>query len=253
MNQSNSSKINRLLAQWPHGAVFTSKWLTSNGYPPDLVGLYHKRNWLTPVGRGAWMRKSDKISWKGGLYAIQKQLSLDIHPGASTALNFYGLAHYVPLAKDQVYIFGAPGSKLPKWFKNYDWGVSINYKTSNAFSKENSLGLQDRDENSFSIKISSPERAILELLFLVPKDLSFEFAEQHMESLMTLRPKLVQSLLETCTSVKVKRLFLYLAEHLEMNWVEKIDIRKIDLGFGKRVIAKNGQLNNKYKITVPKE
>ena len=75
-----------------------------------------------------------------------------------------------------------------------------------------------------------------------------------MNGLQTLRPKVVQELLEKCTSVKVKRVFLYIAEKLELPFVKKLDISKIDLGKGKmQVIKENGKLNKKYQITVPRE
>ena len=59
--------------------------------------------------------------------------------------------------------------------------------------------------------------------------------------------------LESCTSIKVKRLFLFLAEKANHSWVKHINLEKIDLGSGKRSIVKNGAYNSKYKITVPKE
>jgi hypothetical protein len=40
-----------------------------------------------------------------------------------------------------------------------------------------------------------------------------------MEGLNTLRPDLVQELLEKCSSVKVKRLFMHLAEQFQHPWL----------------------------------
>lgn len=48
---------------------------------------------------------------------------------------------------------------------------------------------------------------MLELLYLVPKEQSLEEAKYLMEGLMTLRSKLLQTLLEQCQSIKVKRCF----------------------------------------------
>jgi hypothetical protein len=72
-----------------------------------------------------------------------------------------------------------------------------------------------------------------------------------MENLVTLRPDIVQWLLTACRSVKVKRLFLYMAERHEHTWLSKLDISKVDLGKGKRMIVPNGRFNAKYQITVP--
>ena len=70
---------------------------------------------------------------------------------------------------------------------------------------------------------------------------------------MSLRPRMVQSLLENCNQIKVKRLFLYLIEKLGLPWSENLDLDRIDIGKGKRVITLNGVLDKKYLITVPKE
>lgn len=69
----------------------------------------------------------------------------------------------------------------------------------------------------------------------------------------TLRPTLVQELLESCRSVKVKRLFMHLAEKSSHPWIEQLDRAKIDLGKGKRVVVAGGRFDSKYGITVPRE
>ena len=58
------------------------------------------------------------------------------------------------------------------------------------------------------------------------------------------------TLLETCRSVKVKRLFLYLSERNELPWLKDLELDKVNLGSGKRVISKNGKYNAKYQISV---
>lgn len=67
------------------------------------------------------------------------------------------------------------------------------------------------------------------------------------------RPQTVQELLEQCTSVKVKRLFLYLAEKAGHEWAKYLDLSKVDLGKGKRALVKGGEYVTKYQMTVPKE
>lgn len=74
-----------------------------------------------------------------------------------------------------------------------------------------------------------------------------------MENLNSLRPDMVQLLLEQCTSVKVKRLFMYMAEKAGHAWFQYIKTDNIDYGDGKRSIVKNGVYIPKYQITVPKE
>ena len=68
-----------------------------------------------------------------------------------------------------------------------------------------------------------------------------------------LRPKMVQTLLEQCRSIKVKRLFLHLGERCNHSWVAKLDLKRVDLGSGNRVIVPGGRLDSKYHITVERE
>ncbi len=74
-----------------------------------------------------------------------------------------------------------------------------------------------------------------------------------MEGLNNLRPNLVQQLLEACQSVKVKRLFLYMAEKSGHDWVKYLNLEKINMGSGKRSIVKNGVYVSKYQIIISKE
>ena len=117
---------------------------------------------------------------------------------------------------------------------------------------EDSKGLEFYQvSEEFSIIISSPERAILECLYLVPKEQDIEEALNIMQGLNNLRPLLLQELLDHCGNIKVNRLFLYLAEKTNKSWFKYLDLKTIEIGKGKRVIAKDGFLDTKYNITLP--
>jgi Transcriptional regulator, AbiEi antitoxin, Type IV TA system len=92
---------------------------------------------------------------------------------------------------------------------------------------------------------------MLEVLYEVPRRELYEEATLLMEGLTTLRPRLVQTLLEHCTSVKVKRLFMVLAERCNHAWVNKLDLSHVEFGKGKRMLLKGGRFDSKYRITVP--
>ena len=115
------------------------------------------------------------------------------------------------------------------------------------------IGLVDVESKSFSVKASGSARALMECLYLAPEKFELVEAYQIMEGLNTLRPGTVQHLLEKCRSVKVKRLFLYMAERSGHAWVKHLDLTKIELGCGKRSMAEGGIYVPKYQITVPKE
>ncbi len=255
MNTHNVSKINKLLKIWPNGAVGVQSWLAQQGISKDLAKAYAQSQWLERIGKGAFIKAGDTVDWTGGVFTLQKQLNFQIHVAAKTALEMHGHGHFIPLGKGYlVWLFQSPQEKrsLPGWMRNYFKGeVKVHVSKRCLFDKEEKLGMIEKDFDSYKILISSRERAIMEYLDLVPTQESFSQGIYLMEGLLTLRPNVIQRLLEKCTSVKVKRLFMYLAEKENHAWVRKLDLSKIDFGAGKRVISKGGKFNSKYKISVP--
>ena len=251
MSTENNTKINRLLSSQPAGIVMTSSWLVNQGYSHDLQKRYRKSQWLDSIGTGALVRHGETVDYLGAVYALQSQLKLSVHPAAKTALSLLGKSHYLELSTKNIRLFGSESESLPQWFKKFDWGASLNYKPTSFLPAE--LGLVEYEHKGFKVKLSSPARAILECLYLAPKNQPLLEAYELMEGLNNLRPVLVQKLLSQCTSVKVKRLFLYMASKAHHEWVNFLDLDNIDLGKGKRSIVSDGIYVSKYQITVPKE
>ncbi len=251
MSQGIKSKINRLISQWPRGTVSTASYLNTLGFGHDLLVRYKKSAWLQSFGRGAYILHGDKVEWPGSLYALQTQLGLNVHPGGKTALELKGYAHYLPSGKRKVFLYGPPGQVLPTWFKGERLGADIVMTRTNLFPSDGKDGLSKFKEKGFCIEISSPERAAMEMLHLVPEKISFKEALLIMENLVSLRPDMVQRLLVMCRSIKVKRLFMYMAEKHGHSWISDLDLSRIELGKGKRMIVPNGKYDRKYLITVP--
>lgn len=251
MSTVKQSKINKLLKLQPHGVVLISSWLVGQGYSSELLRKYRSSNWLTSIGTGAMIRENDQVDYLGAIFSLQRQLGLNIHPGAKTALSLHGKAHFLDFAQQEVYLFGHSKENLPLWFQKYDWGVKINYYTSSFLPADE--GMTTFRINNFELSIASSARALMECLFLAPQSQDLMECLQIMQGLNNLHPKHIQQLLEQCTSVKVKRLFLYLAESCDHTWVKHLNLSQIDLGKGNRSLVKNGAYIPKYKITVPRE
>ncbi len=251
MSTEKSTKINQLLREQPPGIVLQSFWLIQQGYSHDLQQRYKKSNWLKSIGTGALIRAGDLVGYEGAVYALQTQSAATIHPGGRTALSLLGKTHYLELTAKRVVVFGAKGEKLPTWFKNHDWGVAVNYHQTSFLPPD--IGLTEVELKNFTIKVSGAVRAIMECLYLAPEKQELMECFEMMEGLNNLAPKQVQALLEKCQSVKVNRLFLYMAEKVAHNWFQHLDLKNVDLGKGKRSIVKNGVYIDKYQITVPKE
>jgi hypothetical protein len=246
--------INRLISKWPSETVAVYEWLNKQGAYYQLVDKYVKSGWLRRIGKGAFVRLGEQIDWTGGLYAIQNNMNLPVHASGITALQLQGYAHFIPLGPDsKIYLAGTPGTNLPKWFLDYPWQVDIRFKTSTLFGNSGDIGVVSQGIKAYEIRISVPERAMMEFLSDVPNEASIEHAHLLMEGLTTLRAGFIQKLLEECRSVKVKRVFLFLAEYCNHKWFTKLDTSKLNLGKGKRMVVKDGKLDSKYLITVPSD
>lgn len=244
-----TTKINQLLQSIPSGIVLQSSWLIRKGYSLDLQKYYRSSGWLQSWGHGAMVRSNENPAYDGAVYALQNQSNLSIHPGARTALSLLGRAHYLEFDLSRIFLFGGADEKLPTWFRQHAWDTEILYK-STAFLPVN-VGLVEFRFPSFTLQVSSPARAIMECLYVAPGEMDLMECYEIMENLNDLRPSSVQELLEKCTSIKVKRLFLYMAEKLNHPWLKFLDLSKVDLGKGKRSLIKGGVYISKYQITVP--
>jgi hypothetical protein len=250
--KTNYSKLGKIMQEYPKGLVLLPSWLVSEGYSYELQQQYRKSNWLKSIGKGAMLKSDDPFLLSGALSALQFQSNSNIHQGGRTALELQGNTHYLRLASSEAILFAPGQTKLPSWFIKSKWDKEFQLFKRSLF-KNDSVGLVDYQDTNIKVKISSLGRAMMECLSLCPDDFSLAEAYDLMEGLSTLRPKQVQELLEECTSIKVKRLFLYFAERAGHSWFKHIDQTKINLGSGNRSITNNGVLVSKYNLVLPKE
>lgn len=229
----------------------TSPHLKALGLTAQDLQNYTASNWLVSLGRGAFKRPMETVTWQGALYSVQSQLKLPVHVGALTALEMTSNSHYVRFGENKAYLFSPLRVVLPAWFQTH-WGEAVRHMQSKLLPHD--LGLtKQQTPGGYPLNIATPERAILEVLHLAPKELDLVEAGQIIEGMTSLRPKLMQSLLEACASVKVRRLFLYLAERANLPVMRHLDADRIDLGSGDRSLAKMGRYVPKYKLLLPRE
>ena len=156
------------------------------------------------------------------------------------------------MGKPTAYLFTDKSNKLPSWLLKEEWDMTIKYMTT-SFLGDELLGVEIMTINQHDLLVSSPERAILECLILPDASSSLLDIYYIMEGLTTLRPKVVQSLLEACTSQKVKRLFLYMAEKAGHAWYKALKLENINLSTSRFMITPTGKYINKYNMTISKD
>jgi hypothetical protein len=251
MNTKIESKIQKLFDLHVPNTVLLASWLATNGFSYDLQQQYRKSGWIQSIGVGAYKRPNETINWQGALYSLQKQAQLPVSIGGLTALSMLGASHYVRTGLETIYLFSPLKTMMPSWFKKYPWIVPIEHIRSSFLPDD--LGMIEQENTQLTLNMSSVERAIFECLYLAPEKMDILEAYQIMSGLVNLRPGLVQKLLEECNSIKVKRLFLYMAKKNNHQWFQFLDLSGIKLGHGERSIVKNGVYDTTYRITIPKE
>ncbi|MFV0345030.1 MAG: type IV toxin-antitoxin system AbiEi family antitoxin domain-containing protein [Bacteroidales bacterium] len=173
-----------------------------------------------------------------------------MHIAAHSALELAGFSHYVPMGKPSLIIFHSKEEGIPKWMNTNELDYSLKFFSTEIFS--------DKALVSFNAKYpclsaSPPELAYLECLHLAPRHYGYMDLYYIMEQMTTLRPNVLQNLLENTGSNKVKRMFLYMAEKSGHYWYNSLNIGRLALGTAKYKLVDNGTYVSKYKITIPKE
>ncbi len=250
------SKLNRLQQELPEGLLADAAWMQAHGYSSALRSQYVRAGWLDSPARRVYRRSRSPLTWQQVVISLQSVLDLPLAVGGRTALEQQGYAHYLSAAVREVHLYGP--KHPPTWLASLPLDV--------AFRWHNSLRLFPGDADAppepapvmvsaagltLPIRYSSKERAVLELLDELPEHESFHQVDALMEGLSDLSPRRLQTLLEACASVKVKRLFLFFADRHRHAWLSRLDTSRVDLGAGKRVLVKGGKLNPRYNITVP--
>lgn len=244
------TKINKIRQQIPSTAIMLTSWLESYGFSRTEISAYVESAWLERMSTGVYKFAGDSPSLLGILGSYGCQANLKYHIGAASALELKGFSHYVSMGKPRAVVFAPVRPSLPKWIGRADLDMQLVSVSTKIFGE---YGIEQMDYQGLPIMVSSPELAIMECLLLAPKHYNLTDVFYIFEMLTSLRTSMVQQLLESCTSVKVKRLFLYMAEKSRHRWFAKLDISRINLGSGTRSFEKGGVKNAKYDIVIPKE
>ena len=169
---------------------------------------------------------------------------------AHSALEFSGFNHYVPMGKPLLMVGHPKHESVPSWMMMDVFDHSLKFFSTETFSKPQLVTFNSEYPH---LQISVSELAFLECLLLTPKYYSYMDLFYIMEQLTTLRPQVLQLILENTSNIKVKRMFLYMAEKAGHYWFDSLDISKMHLGTAKHKLVENGVYVSRYKITVPKE
>lgn len=239
--------------QLPDGLLVDRTWLKASGFGRPAVDYYLRSGALVAVARGIYRRPGPPLKWQHVVYSLQ-EMGYGFHVGGQTALEMQGMAHYLPVSgKSQIWLYG--DGKMPAWVNRLEMSFNFQAGPTRLFGQlpQAALTTLPFGHWDWPLDCSRPELALLELLSVVKTADDFEPVDKIFESAATLRPNVLMQILVACSQIKTKRLFMWLAERHGHAWFQKLDMEKIDLGSGKRMLVKGGRLVPKYQITVPRE
>jgi hypothetical protein len=277
MVEPRSNKINQLESLLPEGLLVDAAWLSEKGFATNLRHHYVATGRLEQPARRVYRRPYGTLSWQQVVISLQTLLLRSpLTVGGRTALDLQGFTHFLRGSETEVHLYGP--KPPPTWLHNLPlkarfvyhndrktfrnepihfgttsltWDVAKD-KLSDA-GADASFTVQPWGQWDWPLTLSTPERAVLELLDELPNHETFHQVDKLFESLSSLRPRRLHKLLSDCKSVKVKRLFFYFAARHKHSWTKFVKPEEFDLGKGKRLLVRGGRLDPAFHITVPED
>ena len=213
--------IKHLLAELPRGAPFDVAALERTGVSAQAASQYAKQGWLERLGHGVYAFPGDKLTEHGAVKLLQTRVK-GLHVGGKSALALQGVRHNLS-ARSTMVLWGETRFVLPEWFTSR---YPARYLSTKLFEwpndKLSTLTITTPPGVTDGLRVSTPERAALEMLYEVGVHEDLEEAQNVFEGLRNVRKEVTGSLLSCCTSVKAVRLFLAWAGEAKLLDVESL-------------------------------
>ena len=216
----------------------TSEDLANLGISADLAVHYVRAGWLNRLARGVFVRSGEVPGLHPSLRLLERTV-LGFHVGGKTALNWYGVRHYVA-QQGTLHLYGSVAAKLPAWFVEH-FPAEYHRKRLFAEPPDKPLHVAPFEERSDGPRISVPERAMLELLSEVGVRQPLQEARELMESAYNLRADVLSELLKCCTNVKTVRLCLQLGRESSLPWVKKLNPAELPTGSERPWVSRSAE------------
>jgi hypothetical protein len=228
--------LNHLYAQTVAGRPLTSADLAALGVSADLAVHYVRAGWLKRLARGVFVRAGEEPGLHPSLRLLERMVP-GFHVGGKTVLDWYGVRHYVA-QQELLHLYGSVAVKLPEWFTER---FPAEYHRKRLFTEppdklRHVAPFEDRPDGPM---VSTPERAILELLSEVGVRQPLQEARELMESAYNLRADVLRELLKRCTSVKTVRLCLQLGRESSLPWAQKLNPAELPTGSARPWVARS--------------
>lgn len=216
--------IKRLQASQLRGAPVDLELLGQLGVSPQLAAKYVRSGWLVRLAQGIYSFPGDNLDEHRTIQFLQTKVA-GLHVAGKSALAFQGVRHNL-VARRLMVLWGDERFKLPGWFLSR---FPARYVSARLFAwPDKTLArttLTTPPGVTTGLAVSTPERAVLELLYDVGTHEGVEEAHNLFAGMRNVRIDLVGRLLTCCTSVKAVRLFLTWARETGLVDVDALNQR----------------------------
>lgn len=241
-------KLKRLFTTIPAGEPFSSRRLATLGISADLAVSYVRSGWLLRLARGVFCRAGDEPDLGRSLVFLRESLA-GLHVGGRTALQWHGLLPAGPteptksaglagLAESaepsqptaqELTLYGWGNGELPPWFTTR---FPATYQRKRLIREEPAWPVQvgPVPGRMALATVSSPERALLELLSEVGVGVALDEARRAAALAGALQGEALQALLQRCTSVKTVRLCVTAGQEFAHPWYATLVLASLPRG-----------------------
>lgn len=199
-----------------------------------------KEGWLERLGHGTYALPGETLDRDASLAWLVPAVP-GLHVAGKTALSWRGVRHNLAF-RETLILWGDKPAKLPVWFTER---FPAHYQATHLFdaAMPPDLGIAPLPAGRSDVPVSTPERALLELLSDVGTRQTLEEARHLVEGARSLRMPVLEALFSHLTRIKVVRLAHALADELSLSWVSLAQQHSERLGGGKRWVGvgKNGE------------
>ena len=195
---SGGSLIRDLVSGAVPGRPLSLHDLESFGVSAYLAAKYARTGWLVRLGPGLYRLQSPPLDRDQSLLVLQERVP-GLHVAGRTALAWQGVRHNVEFA-ERLTLWGAFPSR---------------YRSTALFSPEvGDLGIFTPPAVTAGVRVSTRERALVELLRDAGQGQDMEEAMHLFEATTGLRTAVLGQLLSQCLSVKAVRMVLQWGERV---------------------------------------
>ena len=184
------------------------KDLEAFGVSAYLAAKYARTGCLVRLGPGPYRLPSPPLDRDQSLLVLQERVP-GLHVAGRTALAWQGVRHNVEFTKRPA-LWGAKPGPLPAWSAEV---FPSRYRSAALFSPEvGDLGIFTHPVVTAGVRVSTRERALVELVRDAGQGQDIEEAMHLFEGTTGLRTAVLSQLLSQCRRVKAVRMVLHWGE-----------------------------------------